>query len=196
MAVQWLRTDQYDGATWQYAHGEKRSRAPSGRKARRLQDRGGQAFEPLVASLVKPPVLRDETLQNPRTVFQIVKRHFARYTPEMVEKATGCPKETFPQGRRDDSGQLRRGPDDVVRLRRGLDAAHLRRPDHRRLRAAAAAARQYGPAGRRRHGAARPRLDPGLDGRSDALPLDPGLHVGADGAQEARHAAGLHRDRD
>ncbi len=48
-----------------------------------------------MASLVKPPPLRDETLQNPRCVFQIVKRHFARYTPEMVEKTTGCPKETF-----------------------------------------------------------------------------------------------------
>ena len=50
---------------------------------------------PLVASLVKPPALRDETLQDPRTVFQIVKKHFARYTPEMVEKTTGCPKEMF-----------------------------------------------------------------------------------------------------
>ena len=28
-------------------------------------------------------------------MFQTVKRHFARYTPEMVEKTTGCPKETF-----------------------------------------------------------------------------------------------------
>ena len=55
----------------------------------------GKGFAPLVASLVRPPVLKDETLQNPRLVFQIVKRHFARYTPEMVEKTTGCPKETF-----------------------------------------------------------------------------------------------------
>ena len=55
----------------------------------------GPPFAPLVASLVRPPALKDETLQNPRCVFQIVKRHFARYTPEMVEKATGCPKETF-----------------------------------------------------------------------------------------------------
>src|SRR5439155_260067 len=30
-------------------------------------------------------------------VFQIVKRHFSRYTPEMVERVTGCPKETFLQ---------------------------------------------------------------------------------------------------
>ena len=29
---------------------------------------------------------RDETLQHPRCVFQVLKRHFARYTPEMVER--------------------------------------------------------------------------------------------------------------
>ena len=30
---------------------------------------------------------RDLSLQNPRCVFQTLKRHFARYTPEMVEKS-------------------------------------------------------------------------------------------------------------
>jgi formate dehydrogenase major subunit len=55
----------------------------------------GPPFEPLVQSLLKPPPLRDDTLQNPRCVFQIVKGHFARYTPEMVERVTGCPKDTF-----------------------------------------------------------------------------------------------------
>ena len=55
----------------------------------------GPPFDALVASLVKPPAQRDETLQDPRCVLQIVKTHFARYTPEIVEKTTGCPKETF-----------------------------------------------------------------------------------------------------
>src|SRR5262245_51037898 len=55
----------------------------------------GPPFDHLVASLVKPPVARDETLQNERCVFQILKRHFSRYTPEMVERVTGCPKDTF-----------------------------------------------------------------------------------------------------
>ena len=32
---------------------------------------------------------RDDTLQDPRTVFQIVKRHYARYTPEMVQDMCG-----------------------------------------------------------------------------------------------------------
>jgi formate dehydrogenase major subunit len=55
----------------------------------------GPPYDALVKSLLKPPAEKDETLQNPRCVFQIVKRHFARYTPEMVERVTGCPKETF-----------------------------------------------------------------------------------------------------
>ena len=38
---------------------------------------------------------RDESLQHPRCVFQVLKRHFARYTPEMVEQTCGTPKETF-----------------------------------------------------------------------------------------------------
>ncbi len=45
--------------------------------------------------MTKGPPERDATLQHPNCVYQIVKRHYARYTPEMVEQATGCPKETF-----------------------------------------------------------------------------------------------------
>jgi formate dehydrogenase major subunit len=35
----------------------------------------------------------DATLQHPRCVFQILKRHFARYTPEMVSQVCGCAPE-------------------------------------------------------------------------------------------------------
>ncbi len=38
---------------------------------------------------------RDDTLQHPRCVFQILKRHFARYTPELVEQSCGIPKDAF-----------------------------------------------------------------------------------------------------
>jgi formate dehydrogenase major subunit len=37
----------------------------------------------------------DETLQNPRCVYQLLKTHFSRYTPEMVEKICGTPKDRF-----------------------------------------------------------------------------------------------------
>ena len=36
-----------------------------------------------------------ESLEHPRCVFQVLKRHFARYTPEVVEQACGVPPETF-----------------------------------------------------------------------------------------------------
>src|SRR6476661_8634865 len=40
---------------------------------------------------------RDETLQHPSCVFQILKRHFARYTPEMVQQVCGIAPEQFRQ---------------------------------------------------------------------------------------------------
>jgi len=52
------------------------------------KDRGGEAqdlgrFE------------SDPSLQHPRCVFQVLKRHFSRYTPEMVERFCGVPREVF-----------------------------------------------------------------------------------------------------
>lgn len=38
---------------------------------------------------------RDDSLQNPRTVWQLMKAHYARYTPEVVENITGTPKDDF-----------------------------------------------------------------------------------------------------
>ncbi len=37
----------------------------------------------------------DQTLQDPRCVFQILRRHYSRYTPEMVERICGIPRELF-----------------------------------------------------------------------------------------------------
>ena len=37
----------------------------------------------------------DPTLKHPRCVYQVLKKHFARYTPEMVERFCGVPKERF-----------------------------------------------------------------------------------------------------
>ena len=54
------------------------------------QDRGGEVQD-------FRGRLRDETLTDPRCVFQLLKRHFSRYTPEMVESACGVPAERFLQ---------------------------------------------------------------------------------------------------
>ncbi len=55
----------YDTATWQYALG------PDGRPE------------------------KDPTLEHPRCVYQVLRRHFRRYTPEMVERIAGVPPELF-----------------------------------------------------------------------------------------------------
>lgn len=41
------------------------------------------------------PPPSDPTLQHPNCVYQVLKRHYAAYTPEMVEEITGCPRDTF-----------------------------------------------------------------------------------------------------
>ena len=38
---------------------------------------------------------RDLTLRNPNTVFQHLRRHYLRYTPEMVERVCGIPRAKF-----------------------------------------------------------------------------------------------------
>ena len=40
-------------------------------------------------------VRRDLTLQDPRSVFQLLKTHYSRYTPDMVAKIAGCSEEKF-----------------------------------------------------------------------------------------------------
>ncbi|HKG91018.1 MAG TPA: molybdopterin-dependent oxidoreductase, partial [Gemmatimonadaceae bacterium] len=45
----------------------------------------------------RTPPRTDPTLRHPRCVFQILKRHYARYTPEMVARVCGCTAEQFLQ---------------------------------------------------------------------------------------------------
>jgi len=40
-------------------------------------------------------VKTDPTLSDPRCVYQLLKAHYARYTPEMVERVCGTPKDKF-----------------------------------------------------------------------------------------------------
>src|SRR5215831_11204338 len=38
---------------------------------------------------------RDLSLKDPNSVFQLLRRHYSRYTPEMIEKVCGIPKAKF-----------------------------------------------------------------------------------------------------
>ena len=37
----------------------------------------------------------DPTLESPNCVFQLMKKHYSRYTPELVSRTTGTPKDSF-----------------------------------------------------------------------------------------------------
>jgi formate dehydrogenase major subunit len=67
-----------------HEHGENASHAAAG-------DQHGSGGPPLEHSEVE----RDETLQDPRTVFQVLKRHYSRYTPEMVARTCGVGVDDF-----------------------------------------------------------------------------------------------------
>jgi formate dehydrogenase major subunit len=65
---------------------------------------GHQAAGPVGAAAqggAKPPptlpanVAYDLSLQHPRSVFQLLKQQYSRYTPEIVERITGIPKDQF-----------------------------------------------------------------------------------------------------
>jgi formate dehydrogenase major subunit len=83
----------YDDSSWQYAgagdggHAEGEHESETGQHHGALGAPTGEA---------EPPQ-RDETLQHPRCVFQLLRRHFRRYTPELVERVCGVPAEQFRQ---------------------------------------------------------------------------------------------------
>lgn len=79
----------YDFASWQY-RGEA---VPSPVGAHSVSP--NESFAEGTQRMADEPTPRDETLQHPNCVYQILRRHYARYTPEMVEQVTGCPRETF-----------------------------------------------------------------------------------------------------
>jgi formate dehydrogenase major subunit len=71
--------------------------APKSSEARREEnqasgghgkDRGGEGAD-------LGAFTRDESLRHPRCVFQLLRRHFRRYTPEMVERTCGVPAAEF-----------------------------------------------------------------------------------------------------
>ncbi len=96
----------YDFHTWQYEGLEVQ--AASGERDKEYEDKNqgqdrsatreaarGEAHGSGGAGLPPGTPERDETLQHPRCVFQVLKRHFARYTPEMVEQVCGVPRGQF-----------------------------------------------------------------------------------------------------
>jgi len=80
----------YDNETWQYAGMDVKASAGSPPKG----EQAGHGGHGAKLSHGEPPE-EDETMQHPRCVFQILKRHFARYTPEVVADTCGCSVDEF-----------------------------------------------------------------------------------------------------
>jgi formate dehydrogenase major subunit len=75
-------TKTYDKSTWNYEEvGGGHVAAPAG------PDKPAPTLPPNVAY--------DLTLQHPRCVYQLLKQQYSRYTPEMVERITGIPRDQF-----------------------------------------------------------------------------------------------------
>jgi formate dehydrogenase major subunit len=99
---------QYDTTSWQYqglevggSAGQREFRsedeAASRERGKTAYERpgSGHQFGSGGAALDEDQPRTDPTLQDPRCVFQVLKRHFSRYTPEMVERVSGVPTEAF-----------------------------------------------------------------------------------------------------
>lgn len=93
--------------------------------------------------------LRDETLQHPRCVWNLLKQHVSRYTPEVVENICGTPKADFLKVC-EVLASTSAATDHHFPVRIGLDAAYRRRAEHPHDGDDPAAARQHGDGRRRR----------------------------------------------
>jgi formate dehydrogenase major subunit len=93
----------YDFETWRY-QGEEEVKPASGERAdpdveqrlrRDLRRAARGEAHGSGGAAAHPAPDTDDTLQHPRCVFQVLKRHFARYTPELVEQVCGIGQDQF-----------------------------------------------------------------------------------------------------
>jgi formate dehydrogenase major subunit len=93
-----FHTWRYEGLEVQAAAGERdQEYGDLGGSAAVRQAGRGEAHGSCGAAVPPGTPERDVTLTHPRCVFQLLKRHFARYTPEAVEQACGVPPSAFRQ---------------------------------------------------------------------------------------------------
>jgi formate dehydrogenase major subunit len=88
-------TATYDQDTWQYESAHAQDEDGDGDSSEEKEQASAQSVGSGGPPLDPRRIEQDPTLEHPRCVFQILKRHFARYTPEMVERVCGTPQEQF-----------------------------------------------------------------------------------------------------
>jgi formate dehydrogenase major subunit len=85
--------DHYDTESWQYEGMSVRTGSGQGDEGATVGEQAHGAHGGEVDD--GEGTRHDPTLEDPRCVFQILKRHFARYTPEMVSETCGVSVEDF-----------------------------------------------------------------------------------------------------
>ena len=92
-------TQTYDRSSWTYEEGTDAGGAALAHAAAPAPPAPAGTAPPVGSAKPLPPlppkVAYDLTLQHPRCVFQLLKQQYSRYTPEMVERITGIPKDQF-----------------------------------------------------------------------------------------------------
>jgi len=84
----------YDKSTWNYEEGGNLTGKPAtATPAEKIA--AVKPGAPPVAPLLPPKVAFDLSLQHPRCVYQLLKKQYERYTPEMVERITGIQQDQF-----------------------------------------------------------------------------------------------------
>jgi len=85
-------TQTYDKSTWNYEEGGDLSGKASAAKADpQTKATSGKPAAPHLPE----SAAYDLNLEHPRCVFQLLRKQYSRYTPEMVERISGVPKEQF-----------------------------------------------------------------------------------------------------
>ncbi|CAB4967447.1 unannotated protein [freshwater metagenome] len=98
-------TGSYDTSTWAYelddapasdreGDGPEDAESAGDRGSERSRSAGDESGG-RGPSVPGTRVKRDETLTHPRSVFQVLKRHYARYTPDLVAETCGVTVEQF-----------------------------------------------------------------------------------------------------
>jgi len=85
----------YDKKTWNYEEGGDLAGKPVTASPAEKAAPPGKPGTPPPGPGLPAKTAFDLTLQHPRCVFQLLKQQYDRYTPEMVERITGIPKDKF-----------------------------------------------------------------------------------------------------
>jgi formate dehydrogenase major subunit len=90
-------TQTYDRSSWNYeaAAGGTSAAGSSGHLGEGAVPAPGGGPPAAALPSMPPNVAYDISLEHPRSVYQLLKRQYSRYTPEMVERITGIPKDQF-----------------------------------------------------------------------------------------------------